>query len=118
MLLDHGITVVGGVGGRLGKGVGASKTRVFDGSIEALVVVGSLEVRLQVAPCLVGCCLIVSFFSYCREAPCGFHDTVAHTSLFLRCDGVAGGFGKGDTILDFMEFHINRILWCLGRRHM
>ena len=63
MLIKHGVKEVAVVGGRLDGVGGASKSSVFNGSIEALVVVGSLEVGLQVDHCLSGCCLLASSFT-------------------------------------------------------
>ena len=68
---------------------GARKTGVLNGSIEALLAVGSLELGLQVAPCLAGCRLLTSFFACCHKVPRCLHEIVAHAGLFLWRDGVA-----------------------------
>ena len=94
-----------------------SKSSVFSGSVDALVVVSSLEVGLQVNPCLIGCCLLAPFFAHRRKAPCGLLDIVAHAGLILRCVGVAASFDKGDTVHDLLEHCLNRVRWCPGRRH-
>ena len=88
---------------------GARKSRVLNGSIEALVAVDSLEVSLQVAPCLVGCRLLVPFFARCHEVPRCLNGIVAHAGLFVWRDGVATCFEGGITFLDLLELYFDRI---------
>ena len=78
-------------------------TSVFGGGVEALVLVGGLEVGFQVNSHFVRTGFFMPALA-CRSETAGLvHKVVAYVDLIIICDGVPTGFVKRDAVLEFLE---------------
>ena len=82
---------------------GAGISITFSGGVESLVSVDVIEVGLPVNPSFVCAGFFVPALARGSEMASLVTKVVAYADLFLLCDGVSSGFGKGDAVMDLQE---------------
>ena len=87
----------------MGDVVSAGIAGIFGSDIESLVLVGGLEVSLQVDPHFVRARFFAPALAHGSKTAGLVHKCVAYVDLFLLRGGVPDGFVEGDAVLDFLE---------------